>query len=68
MYSNRYKNTQRYLGKKKIAGVCIEVADKVDLPVWLVRLLMVLLALKFTLPCIIGYFIGWLCLTNKDRV
>ncbi|KID57809.1 hypothetical protein JF50_03390 [Pseudoalteromonas luteoviolacea] len=65
MYSDRYKNTQRYAGQKKIAGVCCQVAQKLDLPVWVVRLLMVLLALKFTWPCIIGYAIGWLCLTSK---
>ncbi|MCF6441092.1 PspC domain-containing protein [Pseudoalteromonas luteoviolacea] len=65
MHSRKYESTLSPRGREKIAGVCCEVAQRIDLPVWLVRLLLVLMAFKFTWPCIIGYFIGWLCLADK---
>ncbi|MCF2857553.1 PspC domain-containing protein [Pseudoalteromonas sp. SMS1] len=61
MDSQYYKSQYQHAPKKKLAGVCIQVAKRFDLPVWLVRVLLVLLALKFTWPCIVGYIIGWLC-------
>ncbi|MDK2597457.1 PspC domain-containing protein [Pseudoalteromonas obscura] len=65
MYSDRVRDSKHPAAQKKIAGVCVQLGTHFDLPVWLVRLLVVLLALKFTWPCIIGYGIGWLCMSNK---
>ncbi|KZN37252.1 PspC domain-containing protein [Pseudoalteromonas luteoviolacea] len=66
MDSQYYKSQFQKAPKKKLAGVCIQIAKRFDLPVWLVRVLLVLLALKFTWLCIVGYGIGWLCLSD-DR-
>ncbi|KZN29415.1 hypothetical protein N480_06750 [Pseudoalteromonas luteoviolacea S2607] len=64
MDSELYQSQDKSVSKKKIGGVCILLARRLDLPVWLVRVLVILLALKFTWPCIVGYGIAWLCMSE----
>ncbi|MBQ4812187.1 hypothetical protein A7985_17970 [Pseudoalteromonas luteoviolacea] len=66
MNSELYQSHDKSAPQKKLAGVCIKLAKRFDLPVWLVRVLVILLALKFTWACVVGYGLAWLCMSD-DR-
>jgi len=49
------KTCRRILARKKIAGVCVGLAERFDLPVWLTRGLTVLVFLKFPMMTVMAY-------------
>jgi phage shock protein C len=50
---------------KKIAGVCAGVAERFNMPIWLTRLLTVLLFLKFPMFTLLAYGVGYAVLPSK---
>ena len=50
-----------------LAGVCAGIADYFGISVGLVRFLMFLSALFFTMPTVFGYFIGALVLKRRPE-
>jgi phage shock protein C len=57
-----YKDTQN----KKISGVCSGLAQRLNLPIWSTRLVMLLLLLSFPFVVALGYFIAHCCLAEKS--
>ncbi len=49
------KTCRRILARKKIAGVCAGLAERFDLPVWLTRVLTLLVFLKFPMMTVMAY-------------
>jgi phage shock protein C len=49
------KTCRRILARKKIAGVCAGLAERFDLPVWLTRVLTLLVFLKFPMMTLMAY-------------
>jgi phage shock protein C len=50
---------------KKISGVCSGLAYRLDFPVWVTRLVTILLFLSFPFVVALGYFIAHCCLEEK---
>ena len=51
---------------KKISGVCSGLAYRLDFPVWVTRLVTILLFLSFPFVVALSYFIAHCCLYNFD--
>ncbi|CCQ11113.1 phage shock protein C [Pseudoalteromonas luteoviolacea B = ATCC 29581] len=60
-----YKTMMRDPSNKKIAGVCSGFAERFDMPVWLTRLLTVLVFLKFPIFIVAAYALAACCLPTK---
>ncbi|NOU51753.1 PspC domain-containing protein [Pseudoalteromonas sp. JBTF-M23] len=56
----------RDLRNKKLAGVCAGIAHRFDIPIWLTRVLTVLLFLKFPLMVAMAYGISYAALPSKS--
>lgn len=65
-HQKTYKSMTRNLHNKKLAGVCSGFAERFDLPVWLTRLITVLIALKFPVLTLVAYGLAVCCLPTKD--
>jgi phage shock protein PspC (stress-responsive transcriptional regulator) len=61
-----YSTTRSQQPGKKIAGVCANLAKRLDMPTWLVRLITVLLALKAPVFVLMAYFIAWIVLSERS--
>ncbi|MCO7188653.1 MULTISPECIES: PspC domain-containing protein [unclassified Pseudoalteromonas] len=61
-----YSTTRSQQPRKKIAGVCTNLAKRLDMPTWLVRLITVLLALKAPVLVLMAYFIAWIVLSERS--
>ncbi|CAH9052986.1 hypothetical protein PSECIP111951_00729 [Pseudoalteromonas holothuriae] len=55
----------RDLRNKKLAGVCAGIGLRFDIPIWLTRVLTVLLFLKFPLFTALAYGISYAVLPSK---
>ncbi|MCF2908768.1 PspC domain-containing protein [Pseudoalteromonas sp. DL2-H2.2] len=60
-----YSTTRAQQPRKKVAGVCVNVANRLDMPTWLVRVITVLLALKAPVLVVMAYFIAWIVLSER---
>ncbi|MDW7550435.1 PspC domain-containing protein [Pseudoalteromonas sp. McH1-7] len=57
---NRYQSTLSQMNSsKKIGGVCAQLAQRFDMPIWLTRLLTVLLFFKFPMFVMLAYGVAW---------
>ncbi|MFC3033594.1 PspC domain-containing protein [Pseudoalteromonas fenneropenaei] len=66
-YYQQQKTMTRNLSDKKIAGVCSGIAERVNLPVWLTRLLTVLVFFKFPIFIIVAYALAAVCVPAKGQ-
>ncbi|WMN58391.1 PspC domain-containing protein [Pseudoalteromonas xiamenensis] len=64
-YQKKYQRMTRNLSNKKLAGVCSGFAERFDMPVWLVRLLTLLVFFKFPVLIVIAYGLAACCLPTK---
>ncbi len=62
------KKLMRPRAGRKIAGVCIGLANYFDLDVTLVRLIWVFLLLPGGLPGIIPYIICWITIPSEEKI
>ncbi|MCG7562581.1 MULTISPECIES: PspC domain-containing protein [Pseudoalteromonas] len=60
-----YNTTRSQPPRKKLGGVCSKLANRLDMPTWLVRLITVLLALKAPVLVAMAYFIAWIMLSER---
>ncbi|WP_046004830.1 PspC domain-containing protein [Pseudoalteromonas rubra] len=60
-----YSTTRPQQPRKKVAGVCVNVANRLDMPTWLVRVITVLLALTAPVLVMVAYFIAWIVLSER---
>ncbi|BBN80463.1 hypothetical protein PA25_04480 [Pseudoalteromonas sp. A25] len=56
----------RDLRNKKLAGVCAGIGQRFDIPIWLTRVLTVLLFLKFPLMVAMAYGVSYAVLPSKS--
>ncbi|MEI5639701.1 MULTISPECIES: PspC domain-containing protein [unclassified Pseudoalteromonas] len=58
--NSKYQSTMSHMNSsKKIGGVCAQLARRFDLPIWLTRLLTVLLFFKFPMLVVLAYGVAW---------
>ncbi|NMR26223.1 PspC domain-containing protein [Pseudoalteromonas sp. NEC-BIFX-2020_015] len=65
---NTYNSQKRWYKdplNKKISGVCSGLAQRLDLPVWVTRLVTILMLIQFPLVIGAGYLIAHCCLESK---
>ncbi|WP_125784342.1 PspC domain-containing protein [Pseudoalteromonas rubra] len=60
-----YSTTRPQQPRKKVVGVCVNIANRLDMPTWLVRVITVLLALKAPVLVLMAYFIAWIVLSER---
>ncbi|MBD1580920.1 PspC domain-containing protein [Pseudoalteromonas sp. S16_S37] len=65
IYSEK-KACFRDLRNKKLAGVCAGIAQRFDIPIWLTRVLTVLIFLKFPFMVAMAYGISYAVLPSKS--
>lgn len=61
------KQTYKNQHNKKIAGVCAGLAERLELPVWVTRVLTIFVALSFPIFTGIAYLIASISLPSKPR-
>ncbi|WP_440054938.1 PspC domain-containing protein [Pseudoalteromonas sp. T1lg65] len=65
--NSRYKTQFSKCTKgKKIGGVCTKLAHRFDIPVWLTRLITVLMFFKFPMFVVFAYAVAWFAMPDDE--